>query len=442
VTAWRGVQPTAAPAAAGNRRHGPIHAFRPATRVEPSPLRGRIVRIPRVWAPVAVPGSQRDNLREQKFARLPVMTTKLARTPLADWHESNGGRMVDFAGWSMPVQYTSIVAEHTATRQAVGMFDISHMGRLRFDGAGAGAFLDSVVTRRVVDAPVGRIRYALVTNDRGGILDDVLVYHLADNTGKSYWLMVVNAGNRAKIVDWLTPRLAKASDVRMTDATRDWAMIAVQGPRAIEFMEPLVDADLPLMKYYTATETMIDGFAGILSRTGYTGEDGCEVILGAHAARRLWESLIEQGSEVDIMPAGLGCRDTLRLEAGMPLYGHELSEEIDPFEADLAFAVDLEGRTFPGCDVLAQRQHHVPRKRVGLQLGGKRVPREGFPIVAQGRPVGLVTSGTFSPTFNRPLAMGYVETPLAEVGTRLAIDIRGAQEPAEVVRLPFYKRHP
>ncbi|HEV7223394.1 MAG TPA: glycine cleavage system aminomethyltransferase GcvT [Pirellulales bacterium] len=365
------------------------------------------------------------------------MTEMLARTPLHDWHASHGGRMVDFAGWSMPVQYSSIIAEHRATRAAAGLFDISHMGRLRFDGAEAADFLDRLVTRRTSDLKPGRIRYALVTNDAGGILDDVLVYHLRDAAERSYFLLVVNAGNRLKILDWLRPRLAEAVEVHLTDVTRDWAMLAVQGPRALEFAQPLIDVELDAMKYYAGREALVAGHGGIVSRTGYTGEDGCELIVGAQAAAGIWEKLAAAGAT----PAGLGCRDTLRLEAAMPLYGHELSEQINPYQAGLGFAVDLEGREFTGRDALAAiaPRADLPR-RVGLELAGKRAPREGFPVLFQERTVGEVTSGSFSPTLDRPIAMAYVEPVASAPGTELAVDIRGREEPAHVVKLPFYER--
>jgi aminomethyltransferase len=366
------------------------------------------------------------------------MTDNPARTPLYEWHAAHGGRLVDFAGWAMPVQYSSIVAEHQATRTACGLFDISHMGRLRFDGAGAERFLDSLVTRRVAGQQPGRIRYALVTNDQGGILDDVLVYHLRDQADQSYFVMVVNAGNRLKILDWLAPRLAAAPDVVCQDVTRHWAMLAVQGPRALDLAQPLVDdVELCSMKYYSGAETGIAGHGGVVSRTGYTGEDGCELMVGAAAVAGIWERLVDAGA----VPAGLGCRDTLRLEAAMPLYGHELSEDIDPFQAGLEFAVDLEGRQFPGRDALVSRQSRADRpRRVGLHLAGKRVPRQGFAVTAGNGEVGQVTSGTFSPTLQTPIAMAYVEPAFAGPGTELAVDIRGQAEPARVVPLPFYRR--
>ncbi|HEX3870851.1 MAG TPA: glycine cleavage system aminomethyltransferase GcvT [Pirellulales bacterium] len=366
------------------------------------------------------------------------MNTTLAQTALHDWHVAHGGRMVDFAGWSMPVQYSSIVAEHKATRAAAGLFDISHMGRLRFQGAGARAFLDGLVTRRVSDEKVGGVRYSLVTNEAGGILDDVLVYHVG-STGSdtSYYMMIVNASNRRKIVEWIEPRRHGSADVRFADITGDWSMIAAQGPRAITLVQPLVDAPLADMKYYTCTECTTDGSRCVTSRTGYTGEDGFELIVESENAARIWQKLVDAGAT----PAALGCRDTLRLEAAMPLYGHELSEDINPYQAGLGFAVNLEDRRFPGRDALARFKDDPNQpKRVGLEFDGKRVPREGFTVVADDRKVGTITSGTFSPTLNKPIAMAYVDSDVAAPGTELLVDIRGRDEPARVVLLPFYRR--
>ena len=350
--------------------------------------------------------------------------------------------MVDFAGWLMPVQYASIVEEHQATRNAIGLFDVSHMGRINFTGAGACDFLNRIVTRDVKSLTRGQVRYALVTNDEGGILDDVLVYHLAEGgDGESYYQLVVNASNREKILDWLKTQKPDRNAVTLEDRTLATAMIAIQGPKAISAIGPLSSVDPTSLKYYTAIETTIGGAPGILGRTGYTGEDGWEIVVPSEAAVTIWNSLLENGAAVGAKAAGLGSRDTLRLEAAMPLYGHELNEQINPIEAGLGFAVNLEGRTFPGIDVLKQAKANANlKRRVGLELSGKRVPREHYNVLANDKVVGEVTSGTFSPTFDRPLAMAYVQPQYSEPGTDLFIDIRGKQEPAKVVKLPFYKR--
>lgn len=349
--------------------------------------------------------------------------------------------MVDFAGWSMPVQYGSIAEEHLAVRSAAGMFDVSHMGRLRFDGPNAATLLDRLVTRRVQGMPPGKIRYALMVKPDGGILDDVLVYHLTRPGAGTFYELVVNASNRLKLLDWITPHVEAAGGVEMLDETLTSAMIAVQGPRALEAVQPLVGVDLSALGYYAGAVTAVDSVEGIVSRTGYTGEDGCELIVPASLALSVWERLAAAG----VRPAGLGARDTLRLEAGMPLYGHELTESINPWEAGLAFAVNLEGRTFVGHDVLERNKLDAPRRRVGLTLDGKRVPREGYAVFAKSEggseePVGTVTSGTFSPTLNRPIAMAYVRRETLDAQAPLEVDIRGQREPAKIVPLPFYSR--
>lgn len=341
----------------------------------------------------------------------------------------------------MPLWYASIVAEHTATRTGAGLFDVSHMGRFRISGPGAESLLDRLVTRRITDMQVGQVRYALVTNHSGGILDDVLVYRLVEReSGGEYFQVVVNASNRRKIYTWIEANL-QGADVELVDRTHETAMIAVQGPRAIELVDRLAAPGPGQLRYYHATEADLGGGPAIVSRTGYTGEDGAELIFPADLAVEIWDRLLSLGA-AGVLPAGLGCRDTLRLEAGMPLYGHELTEEIDPLQAGLAFAVDLEGRDFPGRDAIARGQADRTRPiRVGLEIGGKRPAREGYQIFNRGQNVGYVTSGTFSPTLERPIAMAYVRPELATPGTELEVDIRGRHEMARVAKLPFYNRH-
>jgi len=370
------------------------------------------------------------------------MSVALAHTPLHTWHAAHGARLVDFAGWSMPVQYTSIVAEHTATRTAAGFFDVSHMARFRFEGSGAGAFLDRLVTRRIADMQPGQVRYALVTNHEGGMLDDVLVYRLCERgSGQTYYQMVVNSSNRRKIETWIEAQWGRDPQFKFVDATHDSAMIAVQGPRALEILDPLSSLNPGSLKYYTATEADLNGAPGILSRTGYTGEDGWELIVPADAAPDLWQQLVDRGAPLGGLPAGLGCRDTLRLEAAMPLYGHELTESIDPLQAGLGFAVDLDNRSFPGSDRLRSMKDNSDRpRRVGWQLESRRVPREGYEVFSGDESIGQVTSGTFSPTLNCPIAMGYCRAEFAALGSNVMIDVRGAREPARVVKLPFYRR--
>jgi aminomethyltransferase len=370
-----------------------------------------------------------------------TMTTELLRTPLHDWHVKHGGRMVDFAGWSMPVQYSSIAEEHNATRNAVGVFDISHMGRLQFSGPNVAQFLDSVVTRRIADLKPNQIRYALVCNEEGGILDDVLVYGGTPDNARPY-SMVVNASNREKIVAWLNKK-AVGSGVSILDNTTHTAMIALQGPKVIDLAQELFETAAPIsdMRYYNYAGGYWDGDLLLVSRTGYTGEDGVEIVCDASMAAELWECIIDHAAIAGGMAAGLGARDTLRLEAAMPLYGHELSETINPIQAGLNFAVNLGGRKFVGSDALerfaADKSQPV---RIGLRCDGKRVPRQGCPVLHNNEIVGEVTSGTYSPTLDRPIAMAYVQPSASAIGTQLTTDIRGTQHPAVVVPLPFYQR--
>ena len=365
------------------------------------------------------------------------MGPEMLKTPCHDWHVQHGGRMVEFAGWHMPVQYTTITEEHHAVRTAAGLFDIAHMGRLRFEGPDACRFLDYLLTNDVTKLQPGQVRYALVTNERGGILDDVLVYRF-----DTFYFLVVNAANREKILGWIE-RHRDSFDVSLQDVTLGTLMAALQGPAALEILAPLAETDIGSLKYYRACETEVCGVPALVSRTGYTGEDGFEVIVPAERALEVWTALLEQGESVGLVPCGLGCRDTLRLEAAMPLYGHELDESIDPITAGLSFAVKLDAGDFIGRDaLLAIRQAGPKRQRVGLRLAGRRIARQGAELFAAetSEPVGVVTSGTFSPTLKQSIAMGYVRPEHSRPGTRLEVDVRGKREPAEVVPLPFYKR--
>lgn len=359
----------------------------------------------------------------------------MLKTPLHAWHVARHGRMVDFAGWEMPVQYSSIIEEHHAVRRRAGLFDISHMGRLRLEGPDACAFLDHLLTNDVAALQPGQVRYSLVCREDGGILDDVLLYRF-----ERHYMLVVNASNREKIVAWCEQH-RDGFDVAIDDQTFGTGMIAVQGPAALGVLQPASDEPLSPMKYYTAVESTVMGVPAIVSRTGYTGEDGFEVIVPAGETTALWTTLIQQGESAAIAPCGIGCRDTLRLEAAMPLYGHELDENVDPLTAGLAFGVKLDAADFIGKPALLERKADPAGiKRVGLQLEGRRIAREGTPVVHQGQPMGRVTSGTFSPTLERTIAMAYVNTDLAAVGTRLNVELRGTLIPAEVVKLPFYRR--
>jgi aminomethyltransferase len=385
------------------------------------------------------------------------MTNSLLETPLHSWHAAHGGRMVDFAGWSMPVQYRSIVEEHLATRQAAGLFDVSHMGRLSITGSDAVAWLDSLLTRRVADLAPGQVRYTLVTSDEGPggltVLDDALVARDDDAAdGTPRLSLVVNASNRDRVVAWLESRLP-AAGVTLADHTRETAMIAVQGPRAVELVAglcPAADAArIASLTNYRATTATVAGRPAAVSRTGYTGEDGVELVVAAADAAAVWEAILAAGRPLGLEPGGLGARDTLRLEAGMPLYGHELAAASDPFAVGLGFAVNLaaadgSARQFPGAEALRRMQAEPPpRVRVGLVCEGKRAAREGSLVTRPGdatAAVGTVTSGSYCPTLGAAAAMAMVDRDLAAEGTPLDLVIRAAAVAARVAPLPFYRR--
>jgi aminomethyltransferase len=355
------------------------------------------------------------------------------RTPLYSWHVGHKARMVPFGGWEMPVQYTGIVAEHKAVRSAAGLFDISHMARVSFGGADALKLLEAVFTNSVATMKDGQVRYGLVCDEAGGILDDVLVYRWPYG-----FAAVINAGNREKILAWLGKH-RNGLTVDVKDQTFDTAMVAVQGPKAVELVAGMFEADVAALKYYYATPTRYRGTGCVVSRTGYTGEDGFEVMVPNALAVTLWDDLIGRGA----VPCGLGARDTLRLEAAMPLYGHELNEATDPLQAGLGWAVKFDKGDFVGRSslLMARELTHRRPERVGLEVEGKRAAREGCPVVlGDGRVVGTVTSGSFAPWLEKSIAMAYVGPEHTAAGTRLMVDIRGTQTPAAVVPLPFYKR--
>jgi aminomethyltransferase len=346
--------------------------------------------------------------------------------------------MVDFAGWSMPVQYTSIVEEHRAVRERVGLFDISHMGRLRFDGPGALDWIDAATTNDPKKLQPGQIQYSLLCDGSGGVIDDLLVYRLPDDG----YGIVCNASNRARVLEQLG-RLKGGREAGLEDRTEALAMIAVQGPAAVSVVQRVVDGPLSATDYYWLTQGTVPGLGGVrvlASRTGYTGEDGFELAIRAEQAEALWTALLDAGSSEGIKPCGLGARDTLRFEAAMPLYGHELSERIHPYEAGVGWAVKLNKGEFEGREALVELKRHSSRGRVGLELAGKRIAREGM-VVKQGeRAVGVVTSGTFSPTLGKSLAMALVDSTCAGADTKLSVEVRGHEEAARVVPLPFYRR--
>jgi aminomethyltransferase len=359
------------------------------------------------------------------------------RTPLHDLHVAAGARMVDFAGWRMPVQYTGVLDEHKAVRTRAGLFDVSHMGEVRVRGARAEAYLQHVTCNDVSRLEPGRAQYTGLMTPEGTFVDDMLIYRLAAEE----FLVVINAANRTKDVAWLE-RHAAAFDVELRDESDDWALLALQGPAAQSILAPLAPhADLPDVRYYAFTRTDVCGADVLLSRTGYTGEDGFELYAPADAAATLWTAIVEGGRRDGLVAAGLGARDTLRLEARLVLYGQDIDETTTPWEAGVGFIVKLAKGEFLGRDVLVrQKERGVRRKLVGFELRDRGIARHGHDIVDGTGAIGRVTSGAFAPWLGKSIGLGYVPAERAAVGTELRVDIRGRDAAAVVVPTPFYQR--
>ncbi|KUJ64550.1 glycine cleavage system protein T [Streptomyces albus subsp. albus] len=365
------------------------------------------------------------------------------RTALDALHRSLGATMTDFAGWDMPLRYGSEREEHVAVRTRAGLFDLSHMGEITLTGPQAGQALDHALVGNLSALAVGRARYTMICDAQGGILDDLIVYRLAEQE----FMVVANASNAQVVLDALTERAAGfATEVR--DDRDAYALIAVQGPEAPGILAKVTDADLDGLKYYAGLPGTVAGVSALIARTGYTGEDGFELFVAPGDAEQVWQALTEAGRDAGLVPCGLSCRDTLRLEAGMPLYGHELTTDTTPFDAGLGRVVKFDkAGDFVGRAALEAARDRAaeqpPRKLVGLIAAGRRVPRAGFSVVAaaDGTVIGEVTSGAPSPTLGEPIAIAYVDAAYAEPGTEgVAVDIRGTREPYRVVALPFYKR--
>ena len=360
----------------------------------------------------------------------------LETTPLTAWHRAHGAKMVPYAGFEMPVQYEGVLAEHAAVRERVGLFDITHMGEIFVDGPGAEAWLDGLVTNRVAGGAVGKVVYTAMCKADGGVLDDMLIYRL----GAERWLVVCNAANHAKIAAWLV-RHAPPTGVKVDDRSAATALIAVQGPDSRELLGRLARLanlrdDIAALDFYTAFTCPGPGGEWIVSRTGYTGEHGYELYLPNADALAVWEELMARGADLGVAPIGLAARDTLRFEVCYCLYGHELGEDITPLEAGIGWAVKLKKDAFTGLEALrAQQAAGVPRKLVCLEVTGRGIARQDARVLVGGRDVGYVTSGTFSPTLKKPLALALVESgvPAGEV----LIDIRGKGVEARTTTFPF-----
>lgn len=360
----------------------------------------------------------------------------MLKTALNEFHRQQGAKLVDFAGWEMPVLYHSIIDEHVYTRAHCSLFDVSHMGRVEFSGPDAEALLQRLATRNVGKLTVGQCGYSHMCKEDGGILDDVIISRYEDR-----FLVVCNASNREKLLGWFD-RQRSSFDVQIVDLTLDTAMVALQGPEAMEIANKLIPIPLTDLKRYHFKTGTIVGIQCFIARSGYTGEDGVEIVVPGNIAATAADMLMSRSAEIGkpIKPAGLGARDTLRLEAAMPLYGHELSEDWDPITAGQVWCVDL-SKDFIGQPVLKKVAEEGPGRQIaGFEVEGQRIARPGYPIIKNDKEVGFVTSGAQAPIVAKNIAMGMLDAAQCEAGTKLEIDIRGKRAPATVVPLPFYKR--
>ncbi len=364
----------------------------------------------------------------------------LKKTPLNDAHRALGGRMVDFGGWDMPVQYTAgVIEEHMATRTRSGLFDVSHMGEIWVEGPDAISFVNRLTTNDVLKLVDGQAHYSAMTNENGGVVDDLLVYRF----GQEKLLLVVNAGTTDKDWAWITSHKTDER-VELQNASSDYCQIAVQGPDATAIVQNLTETDLSAIKYYHFTTGRVDGVDAIISRTGYTGEDGFEVYADPEAAEQLWNKILETGNygeEGGILPCGLAARNTLRLEAAMSLYGHELGDDISPLEAGLGWITKFQKGPFTGSEIIAkQKEDGLTRKIAGFEMTEPGIARDGCDVYVDSEKVGVVTSGSPAPFLKKNIGLAFLPPQFAIDGQEIKIDVRGRQIAAKVVPTPFYKR--
>ncbi len=355
------------------------------------------------------------------------------KTPFYKYHVKAGAKMVPFAGYIMPVQYTGITGEHLAVRKNVGLFDISHMGEFEISGADALNFIQKMTVNDASRLEPGKIQYSCMCYEDGGIVDDLLVYCLEEK-----YMLVVNAANIDKDFQWLESHLD--GDAELKNRSDDLGLLAVQGPKAVNVLKGICDYDFDSLSYYNSAMVTIAGHSLLLSRTGYTGEDGVEIYIPPEFADDIWTAIIDEGKKYDLKLIGLGARDTLRLEMKMALYGNDIDKTTSPIEAGLAWIVNFDKGDFIGREILVQQKENKPERRlICLELEGKAFPRHGYEIVNDGQVVGKITSGTFSPSLERPIAMGYLPLALTRPGNKVEISIRNRLFPAKVVKPPFYK---
>lgn len=363
--------------------------------------------------------------------------TSLKRTPLYDQHVVLGARMVEFSGWEMPVQYSSIIEEHTAVRTRAGLFDVSHMGEFKVEGNDALAFLQYLVPNDISKLAIHQALYSQLCRPDGGVIDDLLIYRLAEQ----HYMIVVNAGNIDKDFAWVKEQARRFPNVTVVNQSDTTALLALQGPMALSILQPLTETKLSSIRYYRCEAGQVAGINCILSRTGYTGEDGFELYCAPVDVVQLWKALLEAGKEQGVQPAGLGARDTLRLEAAMCLYGHELDEQTNPIEARLDWSLKLDKGDFIGHDALVKVREQGPQRLlIGIEMVERGIARGGYALYDGEKRIGALTSGSPGPTVGKNIGMGYVEAASAVVGQPIQVDIRGKRVAARIVALPFYKR--
>lgn len=357
------------------------------------------------------------------------------KTPLYEAHVKAGGKMVPFGGYLLPVQYqTGVIKEHTAVRTQAGLFDVSHMGEILCEGKDALANLEQILTNQFANMVDGQARYSPMCNEQGGTVDDLIVYKRCEE----HYFIVVNAANKDKDYQWMLDH--QFGEVTFTDVSEQYAQLALQGPKAMEILKKVTDEENIPKKYYHAVfDTQAAGIPCIISKTGYTGEDGVELYLDSKDAENMWDALLEAGKEEGLIPCGLGARDTLRMEAAMPLYGHEMNDEVTPLETGLGFAVKMKKEDFIGKAAL-EAAGEPKRKRIGLKVTGRGIIREEQPVFVGEEQVGRTTSGTHCPYLGYPVAMALVDAAYTEPGTKVSVEVRGRMVEAEIVPLPFYKR--
>lgn len=364
--------------------------------------------------------------------------SELKTTPLYEYYQSAGAKLINFGGYLLPVQISGIKQEHQAVRTRAGLFDVSHMGEFFLEGTDAEQFLQRMATNNIVQAKIGDALYTAMCYEDGGTVDDLLIYHLADDR----YMLVVNAANIEKDFSWLRSHLDKDS-VQLDNRSEKLALLAIQGPLAEEILQKIISINLQMIERFTfKANVLLNGRPALVSRTGYTGEDGFEIYCAAESARKIWDDLLEAGKKEGLIPCGLGARDTLRFEARLPLYGQELSRTISPLEAGISFAVKLKANDdFIGKQALTeQKRAGIRRRIVGIEMLDRAIPRTHYVVYADDQKVGEVTTGTQSPTFGKNLGLALVDTAYSKLGTLIEVDVRGKRKQAKVIKTPFYKR--